>query len=33
MTLVPNHSSPRLNANGAMNWDLVRRLMLVSLGD
>lgn len=33
MTLVPNHSLPRLNANGTMNWELVRRLMLVSLGD
>lgn len=33
MTMVPNHSSPRVDANGATNWDLVRRLMLVSLGD
>lgn len=33
MTMVPNHTSPRLDANGATKWDLVRRLMLVSLGD
>lgn len=33
MTMVPNHSSPRVDANGATNWELVRRLMLVSLGD